>query len=109
MSPPATKRSWPTLRAKSRQPEAKVSPWGSGLTTASYYAVTPQGTLFDQRINEVDLRVSRSFRFAAKRLQGMVDFYNIFNNRPAQGVTTTFDSTWLRPTTLLGGRLFKFG
>jgi hypothetical protein len=70
---------------------------------------TTQGMVFDQRLNELDLRVSRWFHITRGKLQAMVDLYNVFNNRPAQGVITTYGATWLRPTTLLGGRLYRFG
>ena len=39
----------------------------------------------------------------------MFDVYNIFNANTVLGVATTYGSAWLRPTTILGARLFKFG
>ncbi len=39
----------------------------------------------------------------------MLDVYNAFNNRAPQTINSAYGSEWLTPTTLLGGRLIKFG
>ena len=39
----------------------------------------------------------------------MFDVYNVFHARPVQFVNSTFGPSFLRPTAILGGRLFKFG
>ena len=43
------------------------------------------------------------------RVQGNMDIYNLFNGDAVLFGTTRFGSRFLRPTTTLGGRLFKFG
>jgi len=69
-----------------------------------------QGTLFDDRLNQTDLRLTKGVRLGRSKIQGMFDIYNIFNNRAPQAVNATYSAAaWLRPTSLLGGRLFKFG
>ena len=65
--------------------------------------------LYDERINQLDLRLSRIFRFGQLRLQGLAELYNVLNIRPAQGITTTYGPAWLLPSAILGGRVFKFG
>ena len=74
---------------------------------------TPQGVLFDQRLNQLDLRFTKAVKVGSKRINGMFDIYNVGNARTPQGLNLTYSpapsTTWLRPTSLLGGRLFKFG
>ncbi len=70
---------------------------------------TPQGVLLDQRLNQVDVRLSKSVKFGRMRVNGVLDVYNVGNNRAPQSLITTYGATWLRPASLLGGRLFKFG
>ncbi len=68
------------------------------------------GTVFDERLNQVDLRFSKIIRLGGgRRLQAMIDLYNVFNARIAQGIVTTYGPVFMRPTSLLGGRLWKFG
>jgi hypothetical protein len=73
----------------------------SGTTAAKQY---------DQRLTEVDLRLTKSFRFGERRrIQGILDIYNLFNSRPVQGINSTYGASWLNVTSVLTGRLFKFG
>ncbi len=65
------------------------------------------GTTFDSRLNQLDLRLSRTFRIGSVRLQGMADLYNSLNARPSQQNNITYGAAGLRPTAILGGRLFK--
>jgi hypothetical protein len=83
-----------------------IIPVGSGDANTAGGAT---GTVFDQRLNQVDLRLSKIVRLGKNRVQGMLDIYNVFNARTPQGIVTTYSSVFLRPTSLLGGRLFKFG
>jgi len=77
----------------------------SGETTSA----TVSGALFDQRLNQTDLRLTKSIRYSRGRIQGMLDLYNVFNNRAPQTINSAYGPAWLTPTTLLGGRLLKFG
>jgi hypothetical protein len=72
------------------------------------------GTLYDDRLNQVDTRLQRTFRIGSIRLMAVAELYNIFNNRPSQGNNNTYTAPgtpqgWLTPGALLGGRLLKFG
>ena len=55
------------------------------------------------------MRIAKSLTVGRSRLQAMLDVYNVFNSRPPQGILNTYGAVWLRPTLLLGGRLFKVG
>ena len=78
------------------------------LPSASYQGNT-SAALYDERVNEVDVRFSRIFRFGKLRVQGIAELYNVFNIRPAQGIVDTYGPAWQLPFAILGGRLFKFG
>jgi hypothetical protein len=66
-------------------------------------------TMFEKRLTQVDLRVTKVVRLRDVRLQGMFDVYNAFNANTVLALNNTYGSTWLRPTAILAGRLFKFG
>lgn len=65
--------------------------------------------LYDERIRQMDLRLTRSFPIMGSRIQGIAELYNVFDARPALGIVTTYGPAWQFPFAMLGGRLFKFG
>ena len=68
------------------------------------------GTLYGDRLNQLDFRGSKIFRFATKdRIQLNVDLYNLFNADPVLALNNTYGSAWQRPLQILQGRLLKFG
>jgi hypothetical protein len=69
------------------------------------------GTVYDQRLNETDLRLTKIVRIGRGRLQGNLDLYNVFNTRAPQAIFSTFNGStaYRTPLALLGGRLLKFG
>jgi hypothetical protein len=107
------------LAATSNVPNAMIAPslgrnlsacpaTGTCLATASVPLI-PAGTEFLDRMTELDLRFTKIIRVRAARLKAMFDIYNVFNGNTVLTVNTTYGSTWQKPTTILGGRLFKFG
>ena len=44
-----------------------------------------------------------------RRIQGIVDIYNLFNGSAVITQNNSFGSAWLRPTQILQARLVKFG
>jgi hypothetical protein len=76
--------------------------------TATVPLIAP-GTTYGGRLNQVDFRLSKVFRFAADaRILANVDLYNMFNASPTLALNTTYGSAWLRPLQILQGRLLKF-
>jgi hypothetical protein len=76
--------------------------------------VVPQHFQWEDPTHQTDFRFIKAFRLpSGRRLQGVFDIFNAFNARPVLGVTTRYSGTtggaWLRPTSTLVGRLFKFG
>jgi hypothetical protein len=73
-------------------------------------SLIPPGTLFGDRLHQVDFRVSKAFKLAqGRRVQGMVDIYNLLNGSAVITQNNSFGSAWLRPTQILQARLVKFG
>jgi hypothetical protein len=77
--------------------------------TATVQLIAP-GTLYSDRLNQLDLRLARTFRVGGgRRLQGQFDLYNLLNVGPALGLNNTYGSAWLTPTVLPIGRMAKLG
>ena len=57
----------------------------------------------------MDLKLSRVFKFGRARFRGDAELYNVFNWRVSQGNNPVYGPGDLTPSSLLGGRLFKFG
>jgi hypothetical protein len=66
-------------------------------------------TEFEPRLEQVDLRVTKTFKFGRARLQGQVDLYNVLNANNVLAENGTYGAQWLRPQQVLGARIWKFG
>jgi hypothetical protein len=84
-------------------------PLSGGAATVIIPAIIEPGTMFEDRINQLDLRVTRTFRFRGTRIEPMADLYNVFNASPILTQQTRFGPVWRTPTSILEARLFKFG
>jgi hypothetical protein len=67
----------------------------------------PSNVLYTDRINQLDLRGTRSFQLQRIRIRTHVDLYNVGNSSGIQGLNTTFGGKWLTPTSIVQGRLLK--
>lgn len=63
----------------------------------------------EDRLTQVDVRLTKSLRFGKTRLQAMFDVYNLFNASTVLGINPTYGPKWLNPTAIMAARLFKFG
>ena len=73
--------------------------------------ITP-GTFYGDRINELDLRVAKVFKFSSYRAKFQVDFYNLMNSSAVLTYNQTYSPTstaWLTPTSVLSARVAKIG
>jgi hypothetical protein len=80
--------------------------------TVQNIEVVPAGTMYSDRLNQVDLRLSKIFNLGTgHRLQGFLDFYNIFNANPvlATNPSVLTAAAFPVPVTILQGRLGKVG
>ena len=73
----------------------------------------PPNTIFEPRLQQVDLRFSRSFRLGGtRRVRGNFDVYNVFNASNVLNMNTTYSppgGVWQDVTQILGGRLLRVG
>ena len=76
--------------------------------TATVELIPPR-TLYDDRVQQVDLRFTRIFRANRVKVQGNFDLYNALNASPVLSMITRYGQEWLNALQILPGRLFKFG
>ena len=68
----------------------------------------PPNTMFEDRIQQLDWRMTRTFRLGGTtRLRGNFDIYNLFNAATILNANTTYGAAWLAPAQVMGGRLIK--
>jgi hypothetical protein len=69
------------------------------------------GSVYADRVNQLDMRLGKVFRFAGTRSLVALDIFNVFNSSAVLGVNTTFNpaipTLWQRPQSILLARLFK--
>jgi Carboxypeptidase regulatory-like domain len=76
------------------------------------------GDVYPERLNTVDMRVSKILRFGRTRSNVGIDLYNLFNANTGTAFNQTFgtmqangtvnSTTWLRPTSILNARFLRF-
>ena len=66
-------------------------------------------TMFENRLNQLDIRFIRNFRRSGMRVQGTFDIYNALNEAAVLAENYQYGSTWRSPTSVLDARIFKFG
>jgi len=70
-------------------------------------------TTYSDRLNQLDLRFSKIFKIGRSSLDANFDVYNSFNSDAILALTTGYSGvnggTWLRPTSIIQGRIFKLG
>ena len=70
----------------------------------------PPNTLFEDRYEQLDLRLMKTFRVQRTKMQANLDVYNLLNGSGIIAENTRYGTAaWQTPTTILGGRLVKFG
>ena len=94
------------------RPDELVSPAmaASGVASISVPLVAPE-TEYTPRINQFDFSVSKSFEFGAIRVTPKLDIFNALNSDDYTAVVTTqyAAATYMRPSTILQGRIIRFG
>jgi hypothetical protein len=94
-------------------PNAQIAPslgrnLAGGAATAPVALVTPY-EVFEDRINQLDLRVAKQIRAGRTRFQAIVDIYNALNASAVLSSNPTYGPRWSVPTGILDGRLIKIG
>ena len=102
----------PEITASWAAPASAVTglgrPLAGGARSVTVALVSP-GTLFGDRLHEVDFRVAKNVKVGRARLQAQLDLYNLLNANPVLTQNNTYGSAWQRPLTILLGRMVKFG
>ncbi|MEP7304991.1 MAG: TonB-dependent receptor [Acidobacteriota bacterium] len=82
----------------------------AGQKTVNVYDPT---TVFSDRLNQIDIRFSKIIKVRGASIDANFDVYNSFNSDAILALTTGYSGvnggTWLRPTSVIQGRIVKFG
>jgi hypothetical protein len=68
----------------------------------------PPNSVYEDRLQQLDIRFARIFRFGKARVRGNFDIYNALNGASILSENAGYGSQWLTPYEIMGGRLFKF-
>jgi hypothetical protein len=74
------------------------------------------GDVYPERLNTVDMRLSKILRFGRTRSNVGIDLYNMFNANTGTAFNGTYGTlgtptngtTWLRPTSIMNARFVRF-
>jgi hypothetical protein len=83
----------------------------AGNQQVTFVNIVDPGTLYGDRINQVDFRVSKILRFGSTRTNVGFDIFNVFNSNAVNQYFQTYSgngATWLQPTSLISARFVKF-
>jgi hypothetical protein len=78
------------------------------------FNVIPTNSTYGDRLNQFDLRFSKIFKFGERgTMDANFDIYNAFNSDAVLTETATYSGVnggaWLLPTSVIVGRIIKFG
>ena len=62
----------------------------------------------ESRASQLDFRIAKTFQMDGVRLRAGFDIYNALNSADVLSVNSRYGGAFLRPTTILPGRLYKF-
>jgi hypothetical protein len=82
-----------------------------GVANVTVNLVEP-GTLYGDRVNQMDMRVAKLVRVGRTRTKLQVDFYNLLNAATVLTYNQVYNpntTTWLTPTSVLDARVAKLG
>jgi hypothetical protein len=85
---------------------------GLGRTTflaaqAAANVIAP-GSVYGDRLNQVDFRVTKIIKVKGSNLEANLDLYNLGNSDAILTQNNVFGATWTRPTTVIQPRFVKF-
>jgi hypothetical protein len=109
----------PQITANAVYTSAQVAPsLGRPLSSAATVTVNivKPGTLYGERMRQLDLRLTKNLTVGRTRVQGIVDLYNALNASPVLVLNNTYGVTsgalmgasWQTPQGILPGRVIKF-
>ncbi len=83
-------------------------PLSGGAANVPVALIRP-GTVYGERVNQVDLRVGKLLRYGRYRATASLDLYNALNVSAIMAQNNTFGSSWLRPMSIMPARFAKVG
>ena len=104
------------LAANYNMPAAQVAQFlgrapSGGVANVTMNLVEP-GTLYGDRVNQLDLRFTKLLKYGRTRTKISLDMYNSLNSAPVLTYNQTYSpitTTWLTPTSVLAARVMKIG
>jgi hypothetical protein len=87
-------------------------PLAAGPNSTVTINVDRYGRNYNDRVNQIDFRLGRTFAVGRAKVKGIVDLYNLTNSSPVLTYNQAYGTTgasWLRPQSVLVGRIVKFG
>ena len=84
-------------------------PLAGGRRTTRFNLMANDTTFLEDRVTQIDFRLSKIFQIGPTRLEGNFDIYNLFNTNSVLTLNNTFGGQWQRPFGVLPGRLMQFG
>lgn len=84
----------------------------SGATGTVQVELVEPGTLYGNRMNQVDIRLAKNLKLGTSRWQAQFDLYNALNGNVVLSQNNNYGTngvSWLVPLTILPARLIKFG
>ena len=108
----------PTITATWAAPNSIIFPalgrnLAAGATATKNIQLIQPETLYGPYLRQLDVRLSKRFTLGRFHVRGDANLYNVFNSDFINSYNTTFSTTasnqFLRPTSVLQGRLFKVG
>ena len=100
----------PVISANRIYTNAEISPslgrpLSGGAANATINMLVP-GDIYGDRVNQLDLRVGKIFRFGARRASVNLDIYNVLNANPVMQENAAY-AVWRTPQRIMDARLFK--
>ena len=80
-------------------------PLSGGAANTTINLLVP-GDIYGDRVNQVDVRIGKIFRFGGRRAQANLDIYNLFNSNPVMQENAAYQ-VWRTPQRIMDARLFK--
>jgi hypothetical protein len=80
-------------------------PLSGGAANVTVNLVEP-GTMYGDRLNQLDLRFGKLLRFGRTRTTVSLDLYNALNGNTVLAMNNNF-AAWQRPTSILTARFVK--
>ena len=83
---------------------------GMNVTSLSVPLIAPN-TEFGDRINQLDMNFSKTFKVQRMSIQPKIDFFNLLNVSPVYAVRTLnyLTTSYKQPQSILVGRVFQLG